>query len=303
MPDFIQNIFGDVSSIAGFLTILVTLMGAIALLLSNLARYMQAKKFGIPIKAVSQATMGDSAAIWILLIRSLGFGFFLPVVTLYVGWSWWVVIPVIAVSFYFALTATITIRFVSFKKKEFKGKTYVVEKENSYKYLAAVSVVASVAFLRVRSTFQYMVINDGERFAQGFIGHSLFFLGAVVMSLYVLLLAHKFYSGMDTTLFGGHESMVVEIEGQKYLVAMRNSHYHWILVPCEPDVVITKREKNGSYNSRNYIRFRKGTFLIRDMSAIDAPIKRMNYYTPVDMGVPEDELIAETESLLGDTKT
>jgi len=49
---------------------------------------------------------------------------------------------------------------------------------------------------------------------------------------------------------------------------------------------------------QNFMRFRKGWFIIRDMSAIDAPIKRMNYYTPVDMGVPEEELIAETEVLL-----
>jgi len=35
--------------------------------------------------------------------------------------------------------------------------------------------------------------------------------------------------------------------------------------------------------------FTKGTFIIRDMSTINAPIKRMSGYNVVDMGVPEDE--------------
>jgi len=300
--DFVQSNLGDIGSVASFLTISVTLMGAVALLLSNLARYIQAKKFGIPIKAVSQATMGDSAAIWILLIRALGFGVFVPIVTLYLTWFWWAALPLIAISFYFALTSTITTRFVYFKKREFRGKAYVIEKEYSHRYIAVISVFASAAFMRVRTAFQYVIINDGNQFAQGFVGHSLFWLSAILMGLYALLLAHKFYSGIGNTLFGGSESMVVEIEGQKYLVAMRNSHYHWILVPCEPDVVVTKRRKDGNYSTQNFMRFRKGIFIIRDMSTIGGSIKRMNYYTPVDMGVPEDEMLAETASIL-DEKT
>jgi len=297
MLDFIQNTLGDVGSVASVLTISVTLMGAAALLLSNLARYTQAKKFGIPIKAVSQATMGDSAAIWILLIRALGFGVLIPLAMFSTSWSWWFLLPAAAISFFFALTSELVSRIIRTKKNVFKGKTYIVEKEGMYKYIAVISVLMSFAYWQMHST--YHVIYAGGRFAEGFLGHTRFFLGVIGMAIYALLLAYIFYSGIKTIIFGGNESMVVVIEDQKYLVAMRNSHYHWILVPCEPDVVILKQFKKGGYRSKYVMRFEKGTFIIRDMSTINASIKRMKYYAPVDMGVPEDELVEEEEYLLG----
>ena len=60
---YIQYIFGGISNIAGFFTASITIMGAVALMVANLARYMQASKYGIPVKAVSQATISDSAAV------------------------------------------------------------------------------------------------------------------------------------------------------------------------------------------------------------------------------------------------
>jgi len=298
MPDFIQSTIGDVSSVASFLTITVTLMGALALLLSNLARYMQAKKYGIPIKAVSQATMGDSAAIWIMLIRALGFGALMPLVMLSTSWPWWVVLPVTAISFFFALSSELVSRWVSYKKKEYKGKTYRIEKEDTYKYIAVVSALLSFAYLQIRTAYQ--AVYDGGRFAEGFIGHTRFFLGAFGVALYALMLAYIFYRGIVVILFGGNDSMVIEIEGQKYMAVMRNSHYHWILVPCEPDVVVRRKYKSGKASTQQFIRFKKGNFIIRDMSTIDASIKRMKNFIPVDMGVPEEEFVAAIEAMRGD---
>jgi len=298
MLDYIQDIFGGVSNIASFMTISVTVMGAVALLLSNLARYLQAKKYGIPIKAVSQATMGDSANIWILLIRAIGFGVILPLVMLTVGWWFWIVGIIAAISFFFALSSTLVSRWVRHKKKELRGKTYIVEIEDTYKYIAALSVLFSFAYLRVRAAYQYVYIDGGTSFAEGFFGHSLFIIGIIGVGLYGLLLAYTFYSGIETTLFGGHECMVVEIEGQKYLVALRNSHYHWILVPCIPEIVVKKRHKDSRLTTENFIRFNKGTFIIRDMSTLNAPIKRMNYFKPVDIGVLEEDVIVGNKELI-----
>ncbi|MCL2362138.1 MAG: hypothetical protein FWC73_10035 [Defluviitaleaceae bacterium] len=292
MQDLIQYILGGAGNIASFMTIAVTLMGAAALLLSNLARYTQAKKYGIPIKAVSQATMGDSAAIWILLIRAVGLGVFVPLLLFNSGtsWPWWAVLPVILLSFYCALTANMTWRHITRKKKEFKGKTYIVEKDAAYMYSAGFTAMASMAYLPVRGVYQHIYIDGGERIAEGFLGHSMFFLGAIVLGLYVLILANNLYFGIQDTLLGGKESMVVEIEGQTYVVAMRNSHYHWILVPCEPDVVVLKRYKSGNYSTQAFLRFSKGKFIVRDMSTLNVPIQRLYNYSPVDMGVPEESV-------------
>ena len=298
MFDYLQDIFGGVSNIASFLTISVTVMGAVALLLSNLARYLQAKKYGIPIKAVSQATMGDSANIWILLIRAIGFGIIVPLVMLTLNWWFWIVWIIVAISLFFALTSKLVSRWVGHVKKEFRGKTYIIEKENTYKYLAVLSVLFALAYLQVRSAYQYMYIEGGARFAEGFFGHTRLIIVFIGVSLYTLLLIYIFYNGIESTLTGGHECMVVEIEEQKYLVALRNSHYHWILVPCIPEIVVKKKHKNGTVTTENFIRFNKGTFIIRDMSTINTPIKRMNHFKPVDIGVLEENIKAENRELI-----
>ena len=150
------------------------------------------------------------------------------------------------------------------------------------------AAIFSVAYLRIHSAYQHVVIDSGN-LANGFVGHFLFYLSAFVLGLYALILAFKFFSGINRTLTGGSESMVVEIDGQKYFVAMRNSHYHWILIPCEPETIVLKHHKNGSTTERHYIRFTKGIFIIRDMSTLDAPVKRMKNHVPVDMGVPVEE--------------
>ena len=292
----IQNIFSDVGSIASFLTISVTLMGAVALLLANFARYAQAKKYGIPVKAVSQATMGDSAAIWILLIRAIGFGVLVPIVMLNVDWPWWAVLIVGAVSFYFALTSHIEWHIFISKEKVFRGKTYYVTKDYAYLFLAILAVITAAAYLPARAAFRF-VTEGGNGTTDGFIGHFGFFVGALFVAIHVIVLVFKFYIGIKTIVYGGAESMVVEIEGQKYLVAMRNSHYHWILVPCEPHIEILKRYKNGSYRSRHYLYFIEGTFIVRDMSTIDAPIKRMMDYEPVKLGVPAEDIEEEYKTV------
>ena len=291
MPIFIQNAlesFGA-SNITSLMTISVTIMGAVALLLSNLARYLQASKYGIPIKAASQATMGDSAAIWVLLIRMLGFGVLLPLFMLTVEWPWWSVYPVIAVSFFFAISAHLLMRFLGPKKKEYKGKTYEIWVNYAYYHLAIVSAVLAVPYLRVRAVYQYVYIDGGELFSNGVGWNILFFVSAFFTGLYLLYLAYKFFWGIKVKLTGGYDSMVAEIDGQMYLVAMRSSHYYWILVPCELETVVVKQYKNGNTRTRDNILFVRERFIIKDLTTLDAPIKRMSKYGVVDMGIPVED--------------
>lgn len=283
------DMLGEVGTIASFLTVSVTLLGAAALFLSNLARYMQAKKYGIPIKAVSQATMGDSAHIWILLVRILGLGAFVPLILLTVVWPWWIVLPVAAVSFFLGQPSSVLGRWRVVKRKAFKGRMYEIVSDITYRYIAVSSVICAIAYLRMHQAYHVIYASGWDNFAENILGRLTFYLAAFAIGLYALQLASKFAVGIYTTLFGGTECMVVDIDGQKYLVAMRNSHYHWILIPCEPEVVLLKTFKSGSTRTRSCIRFTKGIFIIRDMSTLESPVKRMDGYTSIDIGVPVEE--------------
>jgi len=74
---------------------------------------------------------------------------------------------------------------------------------------------------------------------------------------------------------------------------MGDSAAIWILLPCELDTIVIKQYKRGTTTTRNYTRFVKGTFIIRDISTLNTSVKRMNGYTPIDMGVPEEENVKE----------
>ena len=306
MLAFVENIFSGEGSITTLVTFSLTVMGAVALFMSNTARYMQATRYGIPPKAVTQATVGDSINVWVLLIRAIGFGIIVPFIFVVsvTGQQWWFVLIVFAVIFpsvYFGLSAKTLYNNVSVKKQEFKGKTYVVTKDTTWQHTLIVAAVASLAYLPLRSSVQNVFAEDGSRFAEGIWGNILFYTCAAVMVLYVLLIIYKICIGVHSVLFGGGEYMVTETDGQKYLIAMRNNQYQWILIPCELENVVTKR-KGGGFYSKSYIKFSKGIFVVKDMSTVNSFIKHMKGYSVTDLGVPEDEYIDPWQDYIDDKK-
>ena len=56
----ILNIFSEMGNITGLVTFSITIFGALSLVIANLARYLQAQKFGIPIKMAHAASIADS---------------------------------------------------------------------------------------------------------------------------------------------------------------------------------------------------------------------------------------------------
>jgi len=284
--------FGGISNIAGFFTASITIMGAVALMVANLARYMQASKYGIPVKAVSQATISDSAAVWFMLIRTIGFGVILPVFLLFTEtrMPFFIIYVIIVFSIFFSQSATLIYKFPVKKEKVVNGKTYIVVIEHMYRFLAVFALVVAVAFTYFYGVFQNWFFGDNEYIANGFFGNIFFYLAVVILFVYVFIFIVKFNAGISTTLLGDKDSMIVDIDDTTYLIAMRNSHYHYILLPCELDTVVTRQYKNGSYSTRNYIRFKKGTFIIRDMSTTHGHIKRLEDYSQVDIGILKEQV-------------
>jgi len=288
MIEQIQHIFGEAGNITSFITLSATILGAISLLLSNLARYMQANRYGIPIKAIYQASIGDSIGIWITLISTLGFGVFVPLFFLNIEAGWWVIYIAIAVSFFLSqgLSKTYTITGNN-KEREFNGEVFVSETDITRYFQGVISLVAGVAYMHVRNMYRHTyVIGYDTPFAEGFFAHLRLYGAFFMLAVYVLLIAATLIISIMDKLFGGREKMLTEIDGQAYLVAMRNSQYHWVLIPCELTNVVYKKLKSGGVLGNSYIRFERGKFLICDMSHPPKEIRRAGG-TLVEKGLPK----------------
>jgi len=289
--DFIQNVFSEVSNITSFMTLSITILGAFSLLLSNFARYVQANKFGIPIKAMYQASMGDSIGIWITLVGTFGFGVFVPFLLLYANVNWWVIYAAMTASCFLALVIS-KCYIISGKDKErkFDGVVFVTETDITWRCLAVLSPIYAIAYMRVRNMYNHVYIEGYETaFAEGFFANLWLYAAFFGLGVYALMIILPLIHNVKEKLFGGLEKMVTEIDGQLYLVAMRNSQYHWILIPCVISKVEYMKTKSGGSIGTNYMRFEKGKFLLCDMSHPPMEIKRLIGYTLIEKGVPKKE--------------
>ena len=284
---YIQNTFSEVGNITSFVTLSATVLGAFSLLLSNLARYFQANKFGIPIKAIQQANVGDSIGIWITLVGTLGLGVFVPILLLNVEAGWWFVYITMIVSCFFGLfISKCYVIAGKDKEKEFNGEVFVHETDVTELRLATISPIFAVAYMHVRSMFYHVyIVGCDTAFAEGFFAYLRLYASFFALGVYALMIIFPLFFNIKDKLSGGREKMVTEIDGQTYLVAMRNSQYHWILIPCEPCEVVYKKLKSGGRIGSQYIRFEKGKFIICDMSHPPKEIRRLMDYNLVEKGV------------------
>jgi len=283
----VQNLFNEMG-ITGFMTFSATMLGAVSLMLSNFARHVQANKFGIPIKIVHQANVGDSFGMWITLVSALGFGFFVPFLLLGAETAWWVIYLVMAVSSFLCLSFS-KIYVIQGKPKETKynGDVYTHKTDWTWMVHAILSLILALAFLRLRNMYQHVYIAGYETaFAEGFFARLWLFLAFFVTGVYVLVALASLSSNVMDKLFGGIEKMVTEIDGQTYLVAMRSSQYHWILIPCD----FTENTYKSKIFRRMeiitcYARFEKNKFILCDMSKPPMEIRRLTGYKLVEKGV------------------
>jgi len=289
--DYIQNIFSEAGNITSFMTLSITILGAFSLLLSNLARYVQASKFGIPVKAMHQASVGDSIGIWVTLVGTLGFGIFIPFLLLYSNVNGWIIYAAMVASCFLGLVISKCYNIGGKdKERKFDDMVFVTETDITWRCLAVLSPIFAIAYMRVRNMYNHVYIEGYEiAFAEGFFASLRLYAAFFGLGIYALMITLPLIYNVKEKLFGGLEKMVTEIDGQLYLVAMRNSQYHWILIPCVISKVEYMKTKSGGSLGTNYMRFEKGKFLLCDMSHPPMEIKRLIGYTLIEKGVPKKE--------------
>lgn len=265
MVHYITNLFTDLSSVTSFVAFVATGLGAISLFLSNIARYTQARQYGIPIKAMHQANIADSANVWVILIGVIGLGVILPVVLLGVDANAWLLGIVVAVGQFLAFI---------FTKSGHRISTNHKGKEIPLTHIAFVvyPVLSALGFVRLHSQFPSFTLSV------------LTILATMGIGLYLCRLGAHFIRGLSAIIFGSKGGlMTVEVDGQLHLIVARSSAYHWIVMPCEcVDYRYERKSKSGKTSTtlNALIVFERGKFIIRDLTEFSGYIMQAEY-TPI----------------------
>ena len=285
LTDILDHI-AEIGSLAGFITLAITILGAISLFVANMGRYIQAKKYGIPIRAVHQANISDSADLWIALAGVAGFGVFAPVIMLEMEMAWWVRFIAAFIAFTLGLVSTKSNTIIgSDRTVKRDGKEYIVRRDVSLILFSAVAILTATAYMRLHNVY---IIDGG---GTGFFATAGTVVAMIQTGIYILLLGLLLLLTIRRRMFGSGDVMLTEIEGQTYLVAMRHSTEKWILVPCDAEIKI-KQLTGTAQSEYKYIYFEKSRFIMRYLAALDAPIR---YETGFDQVVERGRPVEATQ--------
>ena len=251
MTDYITNLLTDFNSLTTFVALLAAALGAVSLFLSNIARYTQAQKYGIPIKAMHQANVADSANVWVTLIGVLGFGLIMPVVLLGIEANAWLLGMVVAAGQFLAFIFTKSTNRVNVERK---GKVINL----TYCSFIISPILSALGYVWLHGLFPSFTFSF------------LTVMAFVGPALYLYVLGLHFISGLSAILFGSKGGlMTVEVDGQLHLIVARSSAYHWIMLPCEYveyKHVVKRKSGTNSVTLATYLVFERGKFIVRDLT-------------------------------------
>jgi len=267
MPEQTFFLLDELDFIVSNVTAIIMLLTLVSLLIANLARYVQAKKYGVPLKMVHQASIPDSLDIWITLITVLGFGVIIPLAMLSVNWHSLFVFPVIYISCLLGKASTKANFARRIKDKD--GITQVVS--YNWTFYASAALPTTVVL-----TYIHFIIGStgGYETSRSIPQVILMVIAIIVLTLDALLILASLVNNMYEKIFGNQDIMTVEIDNQLYLIALRHVSNYWILMPC----TLGKAEDKGSINIGetseeeklvDAILFSKGKFIVRDISLLD----------------------------------
>jgi len=274
MPDIFLDISGF-DFILSNITTLIMILTLISLLLANLSRMMQAKKYGIPLKIVNQASIPDSLEVWIKLICVLGLGLAVPVALLNVDAH---IIVVFSIAFVSGLIGIATSTIDAHKPIK-NDRGIVVDEVSFNKYVyPGLALIMAAAF----SYFHYFINITGVYIGTDIVIYQeasrsvmqiiLMILSAVWLTLHVLIVLLSLIVNTMRNMFGYHDILTVEIDDQLYLIAMRHIANFWIFIPCTLDIQAAKGNISIGESEPtmvNVVKFIKGRFIIRDISSLD----------------------------------
>jgi|GEM_PF-2401723 len=275
MFDAIALMLSELDFITTHITAIVMILTLISLLLANLTRYLQAKKYGIPLKMIHQASIPDSLDIWVTLVVVLGLGIVLPFAIIYVR------IPGIAVFFIVLMSVFLIMLYVGTKfgrTKHDKAGNIVKNIDYSNHFYAVVAVLAACATTFLHHDAHLNVSVDTQSGVMSFLIIFARILRGVALIPIVGGLGRRLYNGIS----GNQDFMTIEIDDVLHLIAMRHVLNYWVLIPCTLEKTASKSEihftienkkiKKTEINEDQLIDtlvFKKGSFIIRDISILD----------------------------------
>jgi len=253
---------GLTGSIATSVTLAITIVTSASLLVINFARYVQTKKFGIPLKMINQASLPDSLDLWVIFVGAFGFGIFLPGFVVELDINIFAAAGIAFVSCYtsFMLLGSKNSN-VAFRDEE-RGNSinFSIQKLPAKAMLMlAISITAMHMYLRY--------VNRNLDIDGVFVGNIV-----LVILLWGVRIALWFYRGfifvmfaviVTAKIYGEKDFVTIDIDGQQpYLVTLRHNPSQWILMPCTLEVA------EGENGVERVIKFTKGRFIIRDLSKL-----------------------------------
>ncbi|MCL2571331.1 MAG: hypothetical protein FWE11_02925 [Defluviitaleaceae bacterium] len=268
MPERVFSLLGELDFIVSNITAIIMILTLISLLIANLARYVQAKNYGIPLKMVHQASIPDSLDIWITLISVLGFGLVIPWIMLSIDLHITIVFAVVFVSCLFGVASTrATVGGV--RKREGMEDQRI---DLSWYFYVLLALFTAIAFIYLHFAMR-RVGGDYYEVSGGFLWTVFTVVARIQQGLHIFLILTLLVVNMYRKIYGNQDLMTVSIDDQVYLIAMRHVSNYWILIPCSLD---RAEERAALYLSRkakrdivDVIRFTKGKFIVRDISQID----------------------------------
>ena len=274
MHDFVEMFLDLTGSLATSITLGITIITSASLLLVNVARYFQAKKYGIPLSMINQASLPDSLDLWLILITSFGFGWLVPSYVTNMDINIFLAFGIAYVSVFVSIA--LMRNKAKFSRRNEKGSEMILSMNLGEK----ISKIALVSLL-VASLFSYVGFANRQWVTDyEFTGNMFFnivFQGAsIILRIYLVLVVVTFVVSIIAKVYGDNDVMTVDIDGRPYLLATRHSQYQWILMTCviEKNADEARDEgyivnNSGDRGSEYIIKFTKGKFIIRDMSALE----------------------------------
>jgi len=250
-------ILDELNNLASYSTIFIMMLTLISLLLANLARYAQAKKYGVPLKMVHQASIPDSLDIWITLLCVLGFGMVLPWVLVSADIFTWLAFIIIAMSCLSGIVFSKTKAGYTARNK--KGE---VVRDVDFKWVFYAQAVLAFTYLH------HTVEMEAGRIHSILTGIAYFFIGLYMIYMLVALVADILMK-----IRGSREILTVEYNEQTYLIAMRHVKNYWVLLPYTierdyPKGTIYVGGKTEQ-DKVDIIVYKKGQFIVRDISIME----------------------------------
>jgi len=257
MFEQIAIIFDELDFITANLTTVIMLLTLFSLLLANIARYAQAKIFGIPLKMVHQASIPDSLDIWISLVCVLGFGLVLPWAIQSADIYLWLAMLIVTVSC--LLSMAMSKSSIGWQSKDKQGNP--TRRINLKWVICALGV------------FAFIYIHATPAYDLGTAQQVLRITALTFRAIYIAFTVVALTGEMARKIFGAKDIMTVEIEGTLYVIAMRHVSQYWVLIPC----TIEHGHPSGTFHAGgekeqdkvNIITFTQNRFIVRDISLLE----------------------------------